>query len=70
MIINGPSVFISCEENYNINNDLIKRPKYGKNQHLTKMSCCIGESHKVTYQSMLKNYAYHMMLLCLLVKHE
>ena len=34
------------------------------------MSCSIGEFHKVSYQSILKKYAYHRMLLCLLVKHE
>ena len=65
-----PSVCISCEENYDINNILIKRTTYGNKKHLTKISCSIGEFHKVHYQKMLKNYEYHRMLLCLLGKHE
>ena len=34
------------------------------------MSCSIGEIHKVDYQQMLKKYAYHSMLLCLLDQNE
>ena len=70
IIPNGPSVCRISEENDDIKNFLIKRPKYGKNKHLKDISCSIGELHKVYYQLMLKNYAYHRMLLCLLGKHE
>ena len=34
------------------------------------MSCYIGEFYKVHYQPMLKKYAYHRILLCLLGKKE
>ena len=34
------------------------------------MLCYIGEFHKVHYQPILKKYAYHRILLCLLGKHE
>ena len=34
------------------------------------MSCYIGEFHTVHYQQMLKSYAHHRILLCLLGKHE
>ena len=55
--------------NYDINNVPIKRPTYGRNKHLTKVSCSIGEFHMAHYQPMLKKYAYHRILLCLLGKH-
>ena len=45
-------------------------PKYGNKKHLSKISCYIGEFHKVNYQQMLNNHACHMILLCLLGKHE
>ena len=70
MIPNVPSVFRSCEENGDINNGRIKRPTYTNNKHLTKMSCYIGEFHKLYHQPMSKKYAYHRMLLCLQGKHE
>ena len=35
-----------------IYNGLIKRPEYGKKKPLTKMSCYIGEFHRVSYQKM------------------
>ena len=59
-----------CDKNYDINNGPIKSKKYRKNKHLTKMSFSIGEFHKAYYQPMLKKYAYHMMLLFLLVNYE
>ena len=34
------------------------------------MSFSIGVFHKVHYKEMLKKYAYHRILLCLLGKHE
>ena len=58
------------EENYDINNGLPKRPKYGKKKQITKMSCYIVDFHKVHYKQMLKKYAYHRMLLWLLGKNE
>ena len=67
IIPNGPTLFKPCEENDDINNGLIKRPVYGKKKHLTKKS--ISEFHMVHYQTMLKKYIYHRMLLCLLGKH-
>ena len=59
-----------CEKNDDINNGLIKRPIYGKKKHFTKISCSIGEFYKLHYQPMLKKYAYHRILLCLLRKYE
>ena len=70
IITNGPSVCRSREENYDINNGLIKRPIYCKKKHLTKISCSIGKFHNVHYQQMLKNYSYHRILLCLIDKNE
>ena len=70
IIPNGPSVCISCETNNDINNGLINSPKYGNKKYLTKMSFYIGRFNKVHYQPMLKKYAYHRMLLCLLGKYE
>ena len=55
---------------YDIRNGLIHSPTYGKKIHLTKISCCIGEFHKVHSRPMLKKYAYHRLLLCLIGKHE
>ena len=70
IIPNRPSACILCEENGDINNGLIKRPTYGKKNNLTKISCSIGEFNKLHYQPILKKFAYHRMLLCLLGKHE
>ena len=70
IIPNAPSVCRLCEEDDDIKNGLIKRPTYGKDKHLNKMSCSIGEFHKVNYQPILKMYVYHRMLLYLLGKHE
>ena len=70
IITNGSSVCRSCEENYYINNGLIKRPTYGKKEQLTKISCSVGKFHRLHYHPMLKKYAYHRMLLCLLGKRE
>ena len=39
IFLNGSTLCKLCEENYDINNDLIKRPEYGKKKHLTKISC-------------------------------
>ena len=70
IFLNGSTLCKVCEENYDINNDLIKRPEYGKKKHLTKISCYIVEFHMVHYQSMLKKYAYHRVLIFLPGKHE
>ena len=43
IIPNGPNLCIIFEENDYIENSLIKRPKYVKKEHLTKMSWSIGE---------------------------
>ena len=34
------------------------------------MSYYVGEFHKLHYQPMLKRYAYNIILLCLLGKHQ
>ena len=65
-IPNRPSLWKLCEEDYYINNVIINRPSYGKNKHLTKMSYSIGNFHIVHYQTMLKKYEYHRMLMCFL----
>ena len=70
IIPNEPSLCIIREGNDNIKNGLIKRTKYVKKKHLIKFSFSIGEFHQVYYQPILKNYSYHKILLCLLVKHK
>ena len=40
-----------CEENDDIENDLIKRPTNIKKRHFTKMSCSIGKCHIVNYKA-------------------
>ena len=70
IIPNVPSLCRISEEDDAIKNDLINRPKYVKKKHLTKMPFYIDEFHKVHSQPILKNYAYHRMLLCVLGKHE
>ena len=57
-------------KSYYIKNDLIKRPTYGKKQHLKIFSCSIGKIYMIHYQTMIKNYAYYSILLCLIEKHE
>ena len=41
-----------------------------KINNLQKISCSIGDFHKVHYQPMLKKYQNHRMLLSLLGKHD
>ena len=53
-------------KSYYIKNDLIKMPKYGKKQHLKRISCSIGKMYMIHYQKMLKSYAYYSILLCLI----
>ena len=40
-----PTLWKICGESDDINNGLIKSPTYGKNKHITKISCYIGEFH-------------------------
>ena len=70
IIPNGPSVCRLCEENDDINNCLTNRPTYGMKKHINIISFSIGRFHRLYYQPMLKKYAYHKMVLCLLGKHE
>ena len=61
-------MFALCEANDDINNGIIKSPKYEKKKHLTKQLFFIGEFHKLHYQPILNNYEYHRMLFLLLEK--
>ena len=56
--------------NDEIKNGLIKSLTNRNKKQLPKMSCSIGESHNLHYQPMLKKYAYHRMLLCLLGRNK
>ena len=44
IIPNGPSLCRICEENGDINNDLIERPIYGKKKHFTKIHVLLENS--------------------------
>ena len=70
IIPNRPTLCKICEQNDDIMNGLTKRSAYEKKKQLIKISCYIGEFHLIHYCPMLKKYAYHRMLLFLLVKHQ
>ena len=70
MIPNGPSLCKLCEDDYDINNGIVKRPTYRNKKFPLKMSCYIGEFNMVNYYSVLNKYACCRVLICLLVKHE
>ena len=68
IIQNVPNLYKLQEEDDDIKNGIINRPKHGKNKNLIKTSDFIGEFNMLYYQPMLNKYAYHRMLLCLLEK--
>ena len=57
IISNVPSVCRVWKGNDDIKYGLTKSPAHGKKKHITKMSCYIGEFHKLHDQPMLYNYA-------------